>query len=790
MYMYIIYIISCTFTPAFRSRKDTAASCVASDISQASMALSKFSPPPVVYDSYNKRVEIERKIKTLRLSSDIDSDEKGQQLQVLEMKKLALLVQHLTLLFQAKPTEQERKLATELNEKDAELRNKGRSKPLKDHEKKQVGAVSSWNHNALYTLCSSKRSIIDLQKSGLQSAEFTKLQQSVAEMEVSILEATKPVSSVTTESSYLFVNRLVEKGYSQEIVDAADKRMSKSSRGEHDVKSILREKCFLAESVLESRATGNQMTGGNLVAEFNILEDKHEEANDKVVIVVGYYVDVDGNEVPRGTEDATMIIEPGTVFQYNPMSGVGEHQTSISFLHWHSGFGEDDDDDDEEEEDQDDESKQPKKPKRKRSKAEVLAKGCITALTDMDTALLHLEAGGGDMTLDQRTQMKEGLAVFDLYSFISDIKENWDIEKMLYGRIVDMSDIELMLDGIIRGEVQCLVNELNGEQSRVGVFSAEGSRQCWSILGASGSRDRITVTDMPHGQPQSQPKIMMAENLYSSGDLFDCSAGLGILHSINERLNVSSTSKSMFIIAEREEMSAEMEAERYQAMKQQLKENAKKAYKTCILKKVGLPKRYLDLCKANNIEGATIENAISLYMSWLRRCENEVCMAAINKIKSEEDAKSDDLKYLAISLEPYCDINTLDEEELTRELFTDTDAQAVFDRVLESYDNNVPLLQTMLMKATPGTASDARNWSTFTAPIVAQSKIGLNIDNVNGQVYINNVRSFGIFATTKWKNCTITFINGRRYSSFEEGKNILIAANAEGKGTVTLTVKH
>ena len=575
------------------------------------MALSKFSPPREVYESYDEIAEVEREIKTLRLTTDIDSNEKKQQLQVLEMKRLALLEKHLTLLLQAKPTEEERKTVMELNEKDAELRNKGRSKPLKDHEKKRVEAVSSWNNNVLYTLCSSKRSISDLQKDGVKSVEFTKLQQSVVEMEESVYEATKSMSSVTTNSTHLFVKRLQKKGYNPLIVEAVDKLMSsKSSRREHDYKGILREKSILAEKVLATRATDNQMTGKSLAAEFNILEVKHEEANDKVVIVDGYYVDEEGNEVPRDTEDATMIVEPGTVFQYNPMSGVAEHQTSVNVLHWHSGWDESEDDESKPE------KSKSKKPKRKRSKAESMAKGCVTALADMDTALLHLEAGGGDMTLDQRTQMKEGLAVFDLYSFISDIKENWEIEKMLYGRIVDMSDIELMLDGIIRIEVQCLVNELNDEQSRVGVFSAEGSRQCWSIVGASGSLDCITVTDMPHGQPQCSPKIMMAENLYSLGDLFDYSAGLGIIHSINESINVSSASKSMVIIAEREEMPAEMEAERYQALKQQLSENAKKAWKTCIKKEKGIPRFCLAQCEKLKIEGATIENAVSLYAAW------------------------------------------------------------------------------------------------------------------------------------------------------------------------------
>jgi len=571
------------------------------------MALSKFSPPREVYESYDERAEVEREIKTLRLTTDIDSNEKKQQLQVLEMKKLTLLEKHLKLLLQVMPTEQERKAVMELNEKDAELRNKGRSKPLKDHEKKRVEAVSSWNNNVLYTLCSSKRSISDLQKDGVQSVEFTKLQQSIVEMEESVYEATKAMSSVTTNSTHLFVKRLQKKGYNPLVVEAVDKLMSgKSSRREHDYKGILREKSFLAEKALATRATGNQMTGGNLVTQFHVLEVKHEEANDKVVIVDGYYVDEEGNEVPRGTKDATMIVAPGTAFQYNPMSGVAEHQTSVNVLHWHSGWYDD----------EDDESKQPKKPKPKKTKAEVLAKGCITAISDMDTALLHLEAGGGDMTLNQRTQMKKGSAVFDLYSFISDKKLNWEIEKMLYGRIVDMSDLELMIDGIIRIEVQCLVNELNDEQSRVGVFSAEGSRQAWSIVGASGSQDCITVTDMPHGQPQSQPKIMMAENLYSLGDLFDYSAGLGILHSINEGLNVSSTSKSMVIIAEREAMPAEMAAERYQALKQQLSENAKKAWKTCIRKETGIPAFCLGQCIDLGITGATIENAVSLYAAW------------------------------------------------------------------------------------------------------------------------------------------------------------------------------
>ena len=497
----------------------------------------------------------------------------------------------------------------ELNEKDASLRNKGRSKPLRDHEKKIVEAVGSWNINAFYNLCSSKRSIANLQKSEVHSAEFTKLQQSAVEMEASVLEATMPVSSVTTESSHLFVNRLVKKGYSQEFVNAVDKLMSsKSSRREHDYKSILREKCFLAERALATPATDN-LTGKSLAAEFNILEVKHEVANDKIVIIDGYYVDEEGNEVPRGTEDATMIVEPDTAFQYNPMSGVEEHQTSVTVLHWHSGWDESEDDESKPEKSKSKKPKSkktksnpkksnPKKTKAKKTKEEVLAKGCITALTDMDTALLHLEAGGGDMTLDQRTQMKEGLAVFDIYSFISAKKKNWKIEKMLYGRIVDMSDLELTIDGIIRVEIQCLVNELNGEQSRVGFFSAEGSRQCLSIVGACGDIDRITVTSMPHGQPQCCPKIMMAENNCSLGDLFDYSAGLGIIHSINDRINVSSTSKSMVIIAEREEMPAEMQAERFQALKQQLSENAKKAYETSSKRKVGLPNYINDQSEA------------------------------------------------------------------------------------------------------------------------------------------------------------------------------------------------
>ena len=99
-------------------------------------------------------------------------------------------------------------------------------------------------------------------------------------MEESVYEATKAMSSITTNSTHLFVNSLVEKGYSQEIVDAVDKLMSsKSSRGEHDYKGILREKCLLAEKVLATRATDNQMTGKSLAAEFNTLEVKHEEAN-------------------------------------------------------------------------------------------------------------------------------------------------------------------------------------------------------------------------------------------------------------------------------------------------------------------------------------------------------------------------------------------------------------------------------------------------------------------------------------------------------------------------------
>ena len=105
---------------------------------------------------------------------------------------------------------------------------------------------------------------------------------------------------------------------------------------------------------------------------------------------------------------------------------------------------------------------------------------------------------------------------------------------------------------------------------------------------------------------------------------------------------------------------------------------------------------------------------------------------------------------------------------LTRDLFTNTKAQAVFDKVLKSYNENKPLLQTKLMNATPGTASDARNWSTFRAEGVAELKsTGLGLKKREGTIFIAD--TWGAFADSNWKNCTIMFINGRRYTSFENG---------------------
>lgn len=165
----------------------------------------------------------------------------------------------------------------------------------------------------------------------------------------------------------------------------------------------------------------------------------------------------------------------------------------------------------------------------------------------------------------------------------------------------------------------------------------------------------------------------------------------------------------------------------------------------------------------------------------LQRHRNELA-----RIKSEEDAKLDDLTYLALALATHCDINNLHKDELTRELFKEANAQAVFDTMLESYNDNKDLLKAKLMIATPNIASDARNWSTFTAQGVAelQSTGLVGIRNIEEKIFIRSTK--GKFADSKWKNCTIMYINGRRYTLFEDGMSLLKAA--KNTDIITLTV--
>jgi len=687
----------------------------------------------------------------------------------------------------------------------------------KDNEKKIDMDLCTWNTTVVGALGSLERSIKEVERSGLYSAEISVLRQAHDQQFIPVHEATK---SVGVNSNFHLSQFMAERFSHEDEVTATDELLEDETSLIEYV-AILQKKAHFMNDALEEGpfpVEQREELAEKYVKDWAEHEAEHERIDICYKCVNGLYVDKKGRRVSKGTKGAIMVVPPGGFWLPNKMSCVVITGTIVIVKHWHPP-----------------------------SEGGVVdwENGCLICMSHLGPSVVHSE-GGGEMTPELCQEVISNMVIYDKLDMFPYTKEHVHLEfdtcaELMYGKYISPNEtttckVLFRLRGSYRIQAKLVLNFLCGKTSRVGVFSAEVSKTDYQLAGAGcASNGDMVAEHLTHGQAQSTPDKMMTEKTHSMEELNKQSRALAsILWSKLSSVYASSTSKSMVHIAKRsgeEILSPEARAMYEAQMHHQWSLNAKKAYKTCIEKGVGWPQYYLDLCIANDIKGATLENAISLYMSWLFENGNhqlpayylDLCIANDIKgatlenamslymswsyhekkhplaayhqalqdeharIKSEEDAELDDLKRLASSLEPHCDINNLDKEELSRNLFTDVKDQVTFDKMLESYNDNKDLLKTKLIIATPKIASEARNWSTYAAEIVT-NKIGLNIDDEQDQIYINCVSPVGPFATTEWEDCTIMFINGRRYTTYEDGM-ILLAA-AKNTGTITLTVKH
>lgn len=206
--------------------------------------------------------------------------------------------------------------------------------------------------------------------------------------------------------------------------------------------------------------------------------------------------------------------------------------------------------------------------------------------------------------------------------------------------------------------------------------------------------------------------------------------------------------------------------------------------------KEAYPLPHLDMVAAHHElvehQPKKLEEKLSKFVPKLFKLHEGISLA---RIESEEDAKSDDLKCIALSLVKDYDIYNLHKDELTHDLFTDTKSRSTFDKLLRSYNNNAATLRIKLMNFTPDTAPEERRWRTTTAGGAAiLDGLGLTLKNVNEEIRIKKVDQLGPFSDAGWKKGDkIMFINERRYTSYEHGLCLLKTAKERG-ASLTLTV--
>ena len=208
-------------------------------------------------------------------------------------------------------------------------------------------------------------------------------------------------------------------------------------------------------------ALTSNMKPETFLQKWNVLEKKDEKATKGVVCEEGLY--------DRNNQE---VIAPGTTWEQNKMHGLTLGGTSVAVKHWHppSDSG---------------------KPN--------FQNGCITAVTELDPRMTHLEGGGGEMTPELHARVGGLLVVFDIFVIFPKKKPTWKKECKEFARLNDMTFIRFTLRGMIRIQAQCLLNTLNGQETRCVIFTADGCREGYQFLGASTSQHVVTGGPAAHG---------------------------------------------------------------------------------------------------------------------------------------------------------------------------------------------------------------------------------------------------------------------------------------------------
>ena len=253
--------------------------------------------------------------------------------------------------------------------------NKGYTKKprrsMSDSEKKKESTLKkTWNLDLLSKLCSLKRSIDIVQKSGMHTNKIDELLQSYELFRSRAIESTKPVSSV--KSVHRFVNFMQDNAVHPNLVRESDELLSDDPSLLSPCEVVMQDKLRLCNLALTSN-----MKPETFLQKWNVLEKKDEKATKGVVCEEGLY--------DRNNQE---VIAPGTTWEQNKMHGLTLGGTSVAVKHWHppSDSG---------------------KPN--------FQNGCITAVTELDPRMTHLEGGGGEMTPELHARVRALLVVLDLF---------------------------------------------------------------------------------------------------------------------------------------------------------------------------------------------------------------------------------------------------------------------------------------------------------------------------------------------------------------------------------------
>ena len=247
----------------------------------------------------------------------------------LERKKVLLLIKFIPLHIKERPSDETPSGSSRPRRKKKSLSKaakKEQEREEKEVEKKRKEIRQTWSSTLVNAVSLLGRGVAILERSQLYKEEIDSFKHHHQTLLIGCIDATQPPKP-TSKSTFTIVKFMEDNFVHINLLKAATKFMS-DEESSHGVVRVLQEKLHFLDKALETN-----MSPEAFLKEWNRLEEADAEAVRQVICVEGLYVTVEDKKT--GEVKRICIVEPGSYWEQNVLTGVELYRLVVALKNWH-----------------------------------------------------------------------------------------------------------------------------------------------------------------------------------------------------------------------------------------------------------------------------------------------------------------------------------------------------------------------------------------------------------------------------------------------------------------------